>query len=441
MQILSRLHLKNDTTNDEEAEFSRHFSQQLLLSEKLRSKVLIILFSSVFVLFLLFIFIFPEQFEEMFEGNLPIQWVGIFFAGIIAYELIANYFVQMAIRKEKWVPLMRYGNALEEITIPTIGIYLMAHVVDPVGALLGPGSFIYFVFIILGALRLDFKLSVFTGAVAALEYVALSWYWLEMSPSSSSSIIYSMGYHVDRALILLIGGVMIGIVTLEIRKRIRQSFKIVEEKNRVLNTFGQHVSPAVVNKLLAQKAEIDSEERNVCVMFLDIRQFTKFSENKTPEEVVNFLNVFFEAMIEVVNRHHGIINKFLGDGFMAIFGAPLSNENDSLHAVQAGMEMIEKTKELVASGKIPPTRIGIGLHVGNAITGNIGSPLRKEYTVIGDTVNLASRVEQLNKQFDSQFLVTEEILHSIGQQIEGMVPLGKTPVKGRVEPANIYQLA
>ena len=102
-----------------------------------------------------------------------------------------------------------------------------------------------------------------------------------------------------------------------------------------MSIFGQHVSPEVVDKLLNQNVEIESEIKHVCVMFLDIRNFTSFSENKSPVEVVNFLNTLFEFMIQIVNQNNGIINKFLGDGFMAVFGAPLSNGIDCVNAVQA----------------------------------------------------------------------------------------------------------
>src|SRR5262249_14569600 len=165
---------------------------------------------------------------------------------------------------------------------------------------------------------------------------------------------------------------------------------------------GQHVSPAVVDRLLEQRADVKSEVRDVCVMFLDVRNFTAFAEKRTPEEVVEYLNSLFDFMIDSVNRHHGIVNKFLGDGVMAVFGAPLSDGKECVHAIDAAQEILAQIEEMVESGRIPPTRVGIGLHFGKALIGNVGSGARKEYTVIGDAVNVAARIEQLNKELGSQ---------------------------------------
>jgi len=136
--------------------------------------------------------------------------------------------------------------------------------------------------------------------------------------------------------------------------------------------------------------------RDVTIMFVDIRDFTTFAEHRTPAEVVEYLNTLFRAMIQLVTANHGIINKFLGDGFMACFGAPLSNGHDTLNAVRAAVEIAAVVERLNAGGVIPSTRIGIGLHSGPAVTGSVGSDERKEYTIIGDTVNpgIASRAAQ-----------------------------------------------
>ena len=166
-----------------------------------------------------------------------------------------------------------------------------------------------------------------------------------------------------------------------------------------MNLFGQHVSPAVVNQLLAQPKEPASELRQVCVLVLDIRNFTTFSEGRVADEVVAYLNTLWTFMVRTVNEHHGIVNKFLGDGFLAVFGAPLSAGNDCANALAAAREILREIDELTEAGRLPPTRIGIALHAGEAIVGNVGSAERKEYTVIGDVVNVAFRIEALNKEF------------------------------------------
>jgi adenylate cyclase len=239
---------------------------------------------------------------------------------------------------------------------------------------------------------------------------------------------------------LFAAGVVTGLVTHQIKKRILSSFEMMDEKNRISRTFGEYVSPAVMDKLLTLKPDLRSEKRNVCVMFLDIRNFTSFAETRAPEEVVNYLESLFEFMIEIVNRHHGVINKFLGDGFMAVFGAPLSEGTDCLNGVKAAREILVRVDEEVSKGKVLPTRVGIGLHAGEAVTGSIGSSLRREYTVIGDVVNLAARIEKLNKQFSSQLLISEMVWQALGKEMTGAVPMGEVQVTGRQAPIQIYQM-
>ena len=129
--------------------------------------------------------------------------------------------------------------------------------------------------------------------------------------------------------------------------------------------------------------------RKVCVMFLDIRNFTANARSKRPEQVVEFLNATFGFMIESIDRQGGFINKFLGDGFMAIFGAPLDDPAAAHHAVAAAQEILVEIDRRGLADDAWPLRVGIGLHIGDAVTGNVGSPRRKEFTAIGDTVNFA----------------------------------------------------
>ena len=243
-----------------------------------------------------------------------------------------------------------------------------------------------------------------------------------------------------RAFFFLIGGGIAGLVASQIKDGFLKSIENLEERKQLMSIFGQHVSPEVVDKLLNQNVEIESEIKHVCVMFLDIRNFTSFSENKSPVEVVNFLTTLFEFMIQIVNQNNGIINKFLGDGFMAVFGAPLSNGKDCVNAVQASKEILEKVKEYNETGKIAPTKIGIGLHTGNVLTGHIGSSKRKEYTIIGDTVNTASRIESLNKEHNTSLLFSETVFQEITSDYPQIQFIGESKVKGKQNLVKLYSL-
>ena len=132
-------------------------------------------------------------------------------------------------------------------------------------------------------------------------------------------------------------------------------------------------------------------------MFVDIRSFTTAARTRTPAEVVERLDDVFEILVDIVDRHNGIVNKFLGDGLLAIFGAPIDDPLEAANAVAAAREMLMSV-ETSNVGHSWPIRLGIGIHIGQAVAGTVGSQRRKEYTVIGDTVNLASRLESLNKE-------------------------------------------
>jgi adenylate cyclase len=244
----------------------------------------------------------------------------------------------------------------------------------------------------------------------------------------------------SRSLILFAGGVVAGLVARQIRRQVEVSLQTLEERDRAVRIFGQHVSPQIAEKLLHQPVELAGELRTVCVMFLDIRNFSGYAAVARPEAVMAYLNTLFDFMIDVVNAHHGIVNKFLGDGFMAVFGAPIDDAESCGHAVDASLEILEQLDRLNSTGKIHPTRVGIGLHVGEAVTGNVGSSERKEYTIIGDVVNLASRLEQATKEFHARLLVSESVRRSLNR-ITTVEDLGLVELKGQPQPSRVFKVA
>jgi adenylate cyclase len=177
-------------------------------------------------------------------------------------------------------------------------------------------------------------------------------------------------------------------------------------------------------------------------MFLDIRDFSRYASAHSAPEVVSYLNALFGFMIPLVNQHHGMVNKFLGDGFMAVFGAPLADTGECDNAVRASLAILRRLQDLNTQGAIPPTRIGIGLHVGEAATGNVGTAERKEYTIIGDVVNVASRIEQATKLLGAQLLVSAQVASKLdargGFQTEDM---GLVELKGQPQPLRLFKLA
>jgi adenylate cyclase len=425
--------------------FEQEFALESLKSDRLRVTILIGAIVSSVLLVVLLAQIFAEQFQTVFHGNMHgfLVAVGVVFGVnltfLMAERIVIGRLIKNHIRPSS---ALKYLSAFLETSIPTTGILVGALFLGPIYTLFTPAAFIYPLFISLSALRLDVKLCIFTGAVAGLEYSLLSIYLIQQATGAVvEPILVGIPQHLFKGFLLFLSGVVTGMVTRQIRKRILSSFSAIDERNRISRTFGEYVSPEVMSKLLDLKPDLRSESKNVCVMFLDIRNFTGFAEKRSPEEVVQYLESLFEFMIEIVNRHHGIINKFLGDGFMAVFGAPLSDGKDCANALEAAQEILARLHQEVESGTILPTTVGIGLHAGEAVTGSIGSELRREYTVIGDVVNLAARIEKLNKHFDSQLLISEMVWQAVNGDDGKAVPKGQVQVRGREQAIQVYQLA
>jgi len=421
------------------------FALEVLKSDKLRVTILMAVILSALLILLCLVLFWFDQFQLAFHGNFRgfLLSVAVVAGSNVVCLLGERIAIGHLIKKNrKALDFWQYLSAFVETSIPSAGMIVGSLFLGPVYTLFTPATLVYPLFIVLSALRLNFRLCVFTGAVAGIEYLLLALYFLNKASNSAiEPILSGTPHHVFKAFLLFLTGVVTGLVTLQVKKRILNSFAVIEERNRISRTFGEYVSPAVMDTLLALKPDLRSENKNICVMFLDIRNFTAFAEKRSPEEVVQYLESLFEFMIEIVNRHHGIINKFLGDGFMAVFGAPLSNGRDCADALEAAQEILDRVSQEAEQGTILPTRVGIGLHAGEAVTGSIGSALRREYTVIGDVVNLAARIEKLNKQFGSQLLISEMVWQNVSEDLVGAIPMGHVQVRGREEAIQLYQLA
>ncbi len=221
-----------------------------------------------------------------------------------------------------------------------------------------------------------------------------------------------------------------------------QYFVEGREKRRVKQVFGRYVSREVFNQLMADptRARLGGERRQMTVLFSDIRGFTTVTEQREPDAVVAQLNEFFSRMVDVIFRHGGTIDKFVGDMVMALFGAPLDDAAHADHAVAAAVEMAAALDGLnaawAAEGRAT-LDIGIGINSGEMIAGNIGSERIMSYTVIGDAVNLGARLESLNKEYGTRIIISEAT-RALLRGSYSLRPLGQVVVKGRTQAADIY---
>ena len=244
----------------------------------------------------------------------------------------------------------------------------------------------------------------------------------------------------------------VGIVTSDELGELADSFNdmadSLAEKEFMRDTFGKVVDPEVRDYLMsgAGKASLGEalggETREVTVLFCDIRSFTSMSEKMAAAEVVSLLNRYFTALGQCITAHHGIINKYIGDAIMAIFGAPVASQNSAEDAFAAALDMrkaLEKVNKEFAEDGLPQLRFGIGIHTGPVFAGTIGAENRMEYTVIGDTVNTASRLESLCKNYTTDLLLSEAAVEKLGNGGK-LTFVADAQIRGKTEPMKIYTI-
>jgi adenylate cyclase len=216
----------------------------------------------------------------------------------------------------------------------------------------------------------------------------------------------------------------------------------LEERDRLRDTFGRYVTRQVADHLMKGNMNLGGELVPVTILFSDIRSFTSISESMDPRALLDFLNEYFSGMVESVLHHHGVVDKFIGDAIMAVFGAPVPESADPLNAIKAALEMRSRLEKINVSFKargLPEIKSGIGLHSGQVVAGNIGHSDRMEYTVIGDAVNLASRLEGMTKELECDVVLSEDLYHQVEAHVEAE-PLRKIKVKGRDQEVMVYRL-
>jgi adenylate cyclase len=418
--------------------FHRALTREILLTERLRIKAVlatILLFGAALTVMHL---IFPDSMERIWRGQFQLWKFYIVAVPLVIFELTVLWLLQRRIALNRDVPVLRrYISALIETSLPTIALAIQINAMGPERALGFAAPLAYFMFIILSTLRLDFWLSTFTGLVAAVELFATA--MLYHPEGIFAEAAQEPGYNSVRSILLVVGGVLAGAVGLQLRRQFEASIAASTARDRVTNLFGQHVSPQVVERLLAAGAGGSSEVRHVAIMFVDFRNFTGAARVRTPQQVVDRLDGVFAVLVDILDRHHGIVNKFLGDGFLALFGAPIEDPDAAGQAVAAAREMLQAMAENNA-GNEWQLRIGVGVHIGSVVAGNVGSPRRKEYTVIGDTVNFAARLESLNKEFGSQLLISAGVRDALGEACGDAVPLGAVAIKGYDQPQTVWKL-
>ena len=432
--------LRRGTRQPVSPAFAHALMREMMKTERLRITALIIIATVLLVGLAIVDAFAPDVLNRMWRGHFPLFYIIIGYLGFVAFESSVLVLVSRQLKLDRDLPrARRYLGAFIETSLPTVVIALHMSNMGAVQGLAFVGPLLYFVFIILSTLRLEFWLSTFTGFVAAVELLALGLFHPAASAAAGEPML-GLAFLIPRSAIILACGVIAGAVGTQLRRQFEASLAAATARDHITNLFGQHVSPQVVERLLHSGSTAGGDTKQVAVMFVDIRGFTAAARMRSPQEVVDRLDAAFAVLVEIVDRNGGIVNKFLGDGFLALFGAPFDDPEAARRAVTAAREMLAAIEQHNV-GNAWPLRIGIGIHLGDVVAGSVGSPRRKEYTVIGDTVNFASRIEGLNKEFGSQLLISDAVHQAVDNADAGAVSLGDVPVRGYDQPVKVWRLA
>jgi adenylate cyclase len=321
------------------------------------------------------------------------------------------------------------GVSIALLDVPMVFLLVRGFLVNLPERPDGPATFalaLYVVFVILAALSIDVRQVVLAAAVAAACAAYLQ-------------VVVGAPFEVIVMCVLLMA--LAAFVCAYASERSVALVSDVAAEHQRRERLGRYFSPEVA-ALLAERSDDDpgSETREVTVLFSDLRDFTALSERLSGSEVVALLNECHERMVDVVFAHGGTLDKYLGDGLMAYFGAPVAQPDHAERAVRCALAMQERLAELnrsrAASGG-GALRMGIGVHTGTVVLGNIGARRRREYTAIGDTVNVAARTEELTKSVGAPILVSEETRRRVGDAI-AFTAAEPMRVRGRTLPLQSY---
>ena len=234
-----------------------------------------------------------------------------------------------------------------------------------------------------------------------------------------------------------------GAVAIENARMVEEIIEKERVRTKIMDSFGKYVTSEVRDQILEGRIPLDGELKDVTVLFADLRGFTTLTESTKPKEVVKIINDYFSEMAEAIGQNNGLVLQFIGDEIEAVFGAPSPLEDHPTHAVRAAVAMRERLESVntkLQKKGYAPLRHGIGIHTGNVVAANIGSEDRLSYALVGDTVNVASRIQSLNKEYGTDVLISATTVERLTEYIKGE-KLGATAVKGKKEAVEIFKLA
>lgn len=316
------------------------------------------------------------------------------------------------------------------IIILMLGLITVVHHI-PIAGFFGAHIFhreLFFFPVVLAGIWFGLKAALMTSVAASIVYSHFFTHNTDIHSTSAALVgLQVVGFN----LMAILTGWMVD------RQRRQQ-----RERDFLNDTFGKYVSRQVRDEIMAGRVSLKGELKEVTVLFADLRNFTRLVETIPPKEVVAIINAYFEAMSQAIHSHQGLVLQFIGDEIEAVFGAPVALEDHRQCAVEAALEMRARLSQVnleLAHQGFPPLRHGIGLHSGKVVAANIGSPHRLSYAMVGEAVNVASRIQNLNKTYDTDILISDAVKQGLNRFVK-MESIPPVAVKGINDALHLFSI-
>lgn len=374
-------------------------------------------------------------FSNDFTKFLIVGWFLIF----ILYESITLIMAQSFIKREVVVPFMlKVANVAFEAIMPSLLLALLCQWESSAIFLDSPLIFFYVIIIVTSSLNLDVRLAMTTGLVTSGGYFLVTVMAINIFDQQQHSLHFPPILYGVRSVFMFIASLGAVFVAREFKSREVNLYELLSDKDQIRGLLTQQVSLEVADTLISDN--FSSKKHVVTILFLDVRGFSIFAELHSPQEVNTFQNALIGPMISIVRDNGGIVNQIMGDGIMATFGVREADLDHSANALNAAILMLKKVSQLVEENEIPNTKVGIGLHRGEVIMSNIGNAFRKQFSVSGNTVNIAARLEQLNKEYDSELIISQAVLEHVEASNVEFADLGEVQIRNIEEKIALYKL-
>ena len=352
---------------------------------------------------------------------------------IISLGILSRYF-----KKKVDLPSsIKTINTILEASFPGILLFLLITLEESPIFLDSPLIFFYFILLSLAALNLQLKHTIILGVISTLSYLSVTILAIWTYDKQHDILHFPPALYIARSFFMFMAFAGATLVAREFKKWLNLSLDWRNKSMEAERLFGQQVSGPIAQTLLEGNDLVKSSE--VTIMFIDIRGYSRFAEHKSPAEIIEFQNNFFNPIITVINEADGIVNQILGDGLMATFGAPISVEHHAQKAYDCALAIFDIIDVQIKEKRIPVTKIGVGINTGEVVMGNIGNELRKQFSISGHTVNIAARIEQANKEFECEFLLSKSTYHQIKKDPH-ITSIGHIKMKNISEKVEVFKV-